>query len=158
MAVEFARYRNGEPTGETVWADEPDDIYGEGPMVDQQRRHALAIIARMDDSNRWQRVDRSEQEHLENLIVRGPSPQVFSPRARAALAEMERTGRIEPRVKAEEAAVAEPAPSGDGDKVKRAPVTQAVVRAWAQGRGIEVNPTGRVPKKLIDQYLSEHEG
>lgn len=31
----------------------------------------------------------------------------------------------------------------------------SVVRGWAREKGIEVTPTGRVPKALVEQYMAE---
>lgn len=32
--------------------------------------------------------------------------------------------------------------------------TPGDVRAWAKAQGIDVNPTGRVPKALVEQYIA----
>lgn len=137
MAVQFEKYHQGQPTGYTVWADEPDDIYGEGDSVQQAKSQAAAIIARMDGSKKWRRL-----APLSGADLRGPDLRV-GPELEKAISEAKRTGSADL--------------TRSPKKAKSQP-TQAAVRAWAKEQGIEVNPMGRVPKDVIDQYTKAHEG
>lgn len=132
MTVVFERYRNGHPTGELVWVDEAEDITGEGPEKDEARRIAASIVTSMTASTKWKLAD------LDDVSFGNPEVPKASP---AETASAPVAGPEKPAVSVDP----KPAPK----------VTQADVRTWAQARGIEVNVMGRVPQKIIDQYLRE---
>lgn len=39
--------------------------------------------------------------------------------------------------------------------VRRKPVDSAAVRKWAKAKRIKVNPQGRIPESVIEQYLAD---
>lgn len=45
-----------------------------------------------------------------------------------------------------------------GPALAPAPPAPAEVRAWARGRGHDVSDKGRVPKRLVDEYVAERAG
>lgn len=142
MSIGYEKARGPHLGDDVVWVDEPDDLYGDGPLVEQQRRHAAEVIKRMDASQKWQRVDMEKLQAT--LLVLGPD---------GATTVDSEPFPIEP---------VEAAPVEKVEKSTQAPAkskpTQADVRAWASEQGLEVNPMGQVPKKLIAQYIEAHGG
>lgn len=139
MTILFEKYKNGIPTGTVAWVDDPDDFWGSGHEAEENRRLAREILQRMDESKKWRRVTpMSSSTASEPSGVAGPESYVAPAEEAPDAASMQHL-------------------SGPPTLSRESP-TQADVRAWAKQRGIEVNPLGRVPKAVINQYLAEHEG
>lgn len=167
MSVQYERLRGGFLTGDVVWVDEPDDIAGEGPIVQQQKRHAAEIIKRMDSSRKWHRLNTDDSLDGPRFVVGpdGASDGDGTPLA-DAINEAMAQGAVSAEVRTD-AATGDTTvlprfvtPDASMVKVGGKPVqpTQADVRKWAVEQGIDVNPMGQVPKKLIQQYLEAHGG
>lgn len=164
MAVQYEKVRGGLWTGESVWVDEPGDIAGDGPLAEQQRRHAAEIIRRMDVSKKWHRLSGMEQDAI--LMVLGPDGATTAdgtPYA-DAVSEALKDGATSASLETDKETGQESVVAHYKDKpdvVHHLPAkkpTQADVRAWAVEQGIEVNPMGQVPKKLIERYVEAHGG
>ena len=164
MAVQYEKVKGGLWTGEVVWVDEPDDIAGEGPLVEQRRRHAAEIIRRMDSSSKWHRLMGNEDDTI--MMVIGPDGATTddgTPYA-DAVGEALRDGATSASLERDEETGQESVVAHYPDKpdvVHQLPPkkpTQADVRACAVKQSIEVNPMGQVPKKLIERYIEAHGG
>lgn len=177
MAVRYEKIRNGISMGEYVWMDEPADIPGDDPLAQQKKRHAAEIIRRMDASRKWHRTNADDSMDGPRFVM-GPDgattgdgkpiAEVFNTPVADAVVEAMRSGAtsVELRTDPEDGSTQVlPTYSSDGAVMKQVGAraipkkpTQADVRKWAVEQGIEVNPMGQVPKKLIQQYLEAHGG
>lgn len=163
MGICYEKMRNGVPTGDTTWVDEPQDLLGEGVLVEQQRRHAAEVIARMDASRKWRRADLHFMETPQMVV--GPDGATTSdgtPYADAVSKAMQSGAASVQLITNKDGSGAAVAHYRDGSEVlheipAKKP-TQADVRAWAVAEGIEVNPMGQVPKALIQRYIEAHGG
>jgi|SRR5690606_1666095 hypothetical protein len=177
MAVQYEKIRSGLSTGEYVWMDEPDDIPGDDPLAHQRKRHAAEIIRRMDASRKWHRVHADDSLDGPRFVMgpEGATTEDGIPLAEAvragtpladALTEAFEQGAVSAELRTDpEGGPTQVVPtwrsgSAEMKKVGGAPQkpTQADVRKWAVEQGIEVNPMGQVPKKLIQQYIEAHGG
>ncbi len=164
MPIAYEKQRGGQPVGDVVWVDEPQDYIGTGPLADQQRAHAAEVIARMDASKKWRRVEDWENDAI--LMVLGPDGATTAdgtPYADAVSASM-KDGATSASLETDEKTGQESVVAHYKDKpdvVHHLPPkkpTRADVRAWAREQGIDVNPMGQVPKALIEQYRQAHGG
>ena len=175
MAVQYEKMRSGNYTGEYVWMDEPDDIPGDDPLATQKKRHAAEIIRRMDASRKWHRVNDDDSLDGPRFVMgpEGATTDEGMPLAEAVRAGTPLAAALEDAFsKGATSAVLRTDPAGgptqvvptfdsDSARMEKVPPkkpTQADVRKWAVEQGIEVNPMGQVPKKLIQQYMEAHGG
>lgn len=167
MPIAYEKARGPHLGDDIVWVDEPEDLYGTGPMVEQQRRHAAEVIKRMDSSTKWQRATLIDPDTISMVV--GPDGATTSdgtPYAEAVSNSMEEeatkpevTVESKPEAKSKPKSVAKP--EGKTDRATQPQPkkpTQADVRAWATEQGLEVNPMGQVPKALVEKYIQAHGG
>lgn len=165
MAIGYEKVKGHFLDGDVVWVDEPEDLYGDGPLVEQQRRHAAEVIKRMDSSKKWRRIPTHDEAAI--MMVVGPDGATTAdgtPYADAVGEAMRDGARSAQLVTDEETgggSVIASYPDGSKKTHEIPPPkkpTQADVRKWAVEQGIDVNPMGQIPKKLIEQYIEAHGG